>query len=475
MKNRFLVFLLFLLVLISRLPFLSAGYGNDQDGWRVATAARYIATTGEYKASRLPGFPVVELTCSLLWKYGAWAMNLISALTSAVGVGVFFLIARHYGCRNPILLALTYAFTPIVFISSTITMDYMWTMMFVMSCWYACLKGKPVIAGLLLGAAIGCRITALAIALPFALLFFDKQNRKSSILNIITFWVVTGIGGAIAFLPVFFAYHTRFFTYFDQCPSIFIIVVKSITIDIWGSIGSCAVVAVPMIIFRNRNKNFESSIPKTMPREHTRLWIATIGLLVFEFIVFPLEGAYLIPAIPFFLLLIARTLTQVQLRIVCILIILSSFFFSLDTADRPWNPDPTPASMKVSAFGRTIVVNVLRGPVWNDYAQREKRIDYVMEVIRTGDLLDESSAFIVGPWFPYIIEMTPNALPESEFPDYFLQRKNVIYIPLLTPEFLYQFQHEGRRLYYLAMMDLNNLRKTKLDIKQAGVVELQVK
>ncbi|MEP6937397.1 MAG: hypothetical protein ABI871_04945, partial [Chthoniobacterales bacterium] len=54
-------------VALSRLPFLDAGYGVNVDAWRVARAARHIAQTGEYEASRFPGYPVHEIVCSWFW------------------------------------------------------------------------------------------------------------------------------------------------------------------------------------------------------------------------------------------------------------------------------------------------------------------------------------------------------------------------------------------------------------------------
>jgi hypothetical protein len=46
------------LVLVSGVPFLGPGYGPDPEAWRVAWAARVIATTGHYEASRFPGYPL---------------------------------------------------------------------------------------------------------------------------------------------------------------------------------------------------------------------------------------------------------------------------------------------------------------------------------------------------------------------------------------------------------------------------------
>lgn len=178
MKNCIIFLVVFTIVFISRLPFLDAGYGNEQDGWRVASAARYIGTTGEYKASRLPGFPIIEFAYSLVWKHGAWMMNLLTALASAIAVGTLSLIAKHYKCKDFILLALTFAFTPIVFINSTVTMDYLWAMMFVMLSWYSAINRKSFSSGFLFGLAIGCRITTIFMMLPFALLFLTKINEN---------------------------------------------------------------------------------------------------------------------------------------------------------------------------------------------------------------------------------------------------------------------------------------------------------
>ena len=82
------------LVLLTRLPFLGPGYGADPDSWRVAWAARAIATTSRYEASRFPGYPLQEFASSLVWRGGPLALNGMSALLSAIGAGFFALTMR---------------------------------------------------------------------------------------------------------------------------------------------------------------------------------------------------------------------------------------------------------------------------------------------------------------------------------------------------------------------------------------------
>ncbi len=47
-------------VLLSRLPFLAPGAGNDDDGWFLVNAALEIAATGRYTISRFPGYAVQD-------------------------------------------------------------------------------------------------------------------------------------------------------------------------------------------------------------------------------------------------------------------------------------------------------------------------------------------------------------------------------------------------------------------------------
>jgi hypothetical protein len=48
-------------VALSRLAFLTPGYGVNVDAWRVARVARQLSETGIYEVSRFPGYPVQEI------------------------------------------------------------------------------------------------------------------------------------------------------------------------------------------------------------------------------------------------------------------------------------------------------------------------------------------------------------------------------------------------------------------------------
>ena len=153
---------------------------------------------------------------------------------------------------------------------------------------------------------------------------------------------------------------------------------------------------------------------------------------------------------------------------------LSSFFVSIDSADRPWSPQPSYFSRSINSGGRTITIDFLHGPILLDHAQRKQRMEFVQKILKIGDRMEIPSVVVVGTWLSYIIELTPNAKPESEFPDYYAERGNVIYVPLMTNEFLNRFYKDDRRLYYLPTVDQYNLRVEHLDLRSAGAKELEI-
>ena len=200
---------------MTRLPFLANGYGLDPDAWRVANAARLISQTGTYAASRLPGYPVQEITCSFFWQWGPIALNGLTALMSVLAVLFLMLILRHYGARltDAILAGFALAFTPLFFLNSLCSMDYVWAVAFILGAWYVAVRQMPLLAGVLLGIATGCRITSLAMILPLAILLVNVKNFKLSAQR--CGWLSVGavVGTALCFWPVWDCYGMGFWSH----------------------------------------------------------------------------------------------------------------------------------------------------------------------------------------------------------------------------------------------------------------------
>ena len=70
---------LFFVVFVSRLPFISAGYGVEEDSWGIVLAGAHTYLTGIYEPSRFPGHPVHEFIYSAFPFHPEWFYNLFSA------------------------------------------------------------------------------------------------------------------------------------------------------------------------------------------------------------------------------------------------------------------------------------------------------------------------------------------------------------------------------------------------------------
>jgi hypothetical protein len=156
--------------LLTRLPFLPNGYGVDFDAWLLAESARSIAQTGEYVASRRPGYPVVEVLLAPLMHLGPWATNGASALMSIACVLLLRDLLARAGARAASALALAFAVMPAVWIASVSTMDYLWGLALALGALNLADRGHGLRAGLLLGLAIGARATSGLFGLPMLIL-----------------------------------------------------------------------------------------------------------------------------------------------------------------------------------------------------------------------------------------------------------------------------------------------------------------
>src|SRR3954469_18970660 len=84
-----------LVIFLSRLPFLGAGFGAEEDSWLLPLTAKHIALNGAYQMSRAPGHPLQELLYSLIWNAGPFAYNLVSAISSIIAAVFFALALRN--------------------------------------------------------------------------------------------------------------------------------------------------------------------------------------------------------------------------------------------------------------------------------------------------------------------------------------------------------------------------------------------
>jgi hypothetical protein len=424
--------LVLVVVLFSRVPFLDAGYGVNVDAWRVARVAREIATTGQYSVSRFPGYPVQEIVCSWFWRGGPVALNGLTAFFSLVAVAAFMWISRKLRCRDAWLAGLALAVTPIFFVSSACAKDYIWALAFVLLSVLCALDGRALFAGVLLGLGAGCRITSLAMMLPLTLILFGETSGRSRWLSIVTFISVAAATAALVFSPVWLSYGMNFLTFYENhARPDWVTILKRGTVEIWGVAGLIGLCIAASSLFLRRTST-------TSPNK----WVApafvlAIAIYLGAYLRLPDQAGYLLPIVPFVLILAQQFVARRLFQILCACLFISSFAV-------------------VSQNGLS------RGPIFADHVERLETMARIRGFLAYSKTLPGRNTFVVGGWEPQIAVMA------SEF-----RTDRNRYVYLLTANELSDAFKNSDHVFYLPLIREFNYRVTGLDLAQHGALDLR--
>jgi hypothetical protein len=428
------VAILLLAVFASRAPWLDGGYGIDPDACRVVLAAQHIAETGEYKPSRVPGYPVYEYMAALVVSWGPLASNGMTAVLSCIAVLFFALILRRMAVPLYALVAGALAVIPVVFLNSTVTMDYVPALAFMLASTYFMLAGRSVISGICLGLAIGCRLTSGAMWLPLALWAVMSAGDAQQWRGLIVFSTTTLIVGTLSFAPVFFTFGLDLLTFMDitQYPTWDTIIRISVT-DVWGYSGTAVGVAVVVLVVL---ASFGARQALKDARRRRALLVSGLVVVLYSisFLRLPLNAGYLVPLIPFALLALCLCLPRRLVAPIVGLLILAFLFAPADHGP---------------AFA---------GVVRRHYAIREARLDETMKIISRVDQI-EPKTIVVAAW--ELPQIRVYLKPE--------QRGKHIYLYFIkNDEQVLSYLDQGYQIRYLRGLDHYNMEAHGVDLNQYG-------
>ena len=476
-------------VAVSRVPFLTPGYGTDTDAWKLAHAARFIGTEGRYLVSRLPGYPIQELVSALVWKGGPLALNALSALFSVVATVLLFLAARRLGLRQAGLIGLAFAFTPAVYIGSVSAMDYLWAAAFLMGALVLALDGRAAVAGIALGLATGCRITSAMFLLPLALVFASRTPAPR-LRRIVVLAATAAFIGAVCYLPAYLTYGIRFLSYYDPQgprrsvveflagmfhpqPGVFapIFVAGQATVGVFGILGAAAVgvcVLGALISVVRRKRDLPARDVAVEPR---LLWGLTLGVVLplLLYLRLPADEGYLIPAVPFLLLVLAARSSYRLFLATCLLLIASPFVLGVDAVPPKKAVSPTRCSALAREFrlGREIMVlDPLRGQLLMDDAKRRRTMALVPVALEQLERQQPGDLLLAGQLEYVLFYIAPDdrnhpryrdCLSRAELDTCFARGARVVYLPDVR-----------RRTLRLEHYDLRETRAVPADPNQDG-------
>jgi len=372
------------LVLLSRVPFLAEGYGENVDAWRVANAARVIAEEGRYEASRLPGYPLHEAACALVYRGGPIALNGLSAVASACCAMLLAGILRTLRLRLWWLGALAFAMVPIVYVNSVTAKDFLPALALLLGAFLAALNGRFLLAGACLGLATGFRITSCAAAVPLAMLLVARFPVASRT-GLVRFLGTAAALGALSYLPVFATYGSGFFTFAQNhaFPDVSTIVARG-TLEVFGTVGLAGVTAgIAGILWQRRisaprRPEQPASAGGELGAAETIAFLVQLALTVVMFTQLPDQAGYLIVALPFVVILFAAFCHRAFLWIACGLLILSPF--------AEWRP---PA-------------RVSPGAILEDRSHRRETSADIRRFLEFAEMLPGHLLILVGAWEPEI-------------------------------------------------------------------------
>lgn len=439
---------LFFLILLSRLPFLWAGYGIEEDSWAIAISTYLTKTTGIVEPSRLPGHPVHEFPLVWLWNGGYQLSNFLSALYSAIGTVFVALILKHFNFKYYILASIAFAFTPVYYISSTYTIDFVFSETYVLIALYLLLKEKYYLSGIFLGLAVGSRITSGAMLLPFVIIGWQNKNLKQNIITLFKIGIPMTLVSVLSFIPIIAQYGSGFFMYYDQfpypsAPKFF----YKLIIGVWGFAGTLALLFAKLYYFINskrieKGKLFESQIDKKIIIAS----IVVIILYIISYLRLPQKSGYMIPIIPFVLILAGYYLNSKAFKIVCYSLILSPFICSINLTDKYRGSTYSSYAFKYTISGQEVFFDVFSGPIFSDYSKRKQKLKYTDAVIKKANSISEKTVIISGWWFN---EIAVKMLAREK-------NENVIYEAYIDEKKINEYVLNNYKIYYLPEQNLYN-------------------
>jgi hypothetical protein len=450
------------LVLLTRVAFLGPGYGADPDAWRVAWAARTIATTGRYEASRFPGYPLHELVSALAWRGGPLALNGLSALLSALGAGCFALTLRRLGVRDDVLAALALASAPAVQLASVTAMDYAWALGFTLAALDAAVRGRALACGVLAGLAIGCRITSAGWIVPLAIVLARVSPAAGRRREVASFCAVALGVGALAFLPVLITYGPGFLRFYQHGYPRALYVLKNASVDLWGIPGTLAIVIACVALALRLGKRTapgDGEAPGGVAKHAglTAAWACGLAIYAIAYLRLPIKAFYLIPAVPFTLLLLARLLPRAAFAAVCLAVVASPWLLEVSQAGRPDSLAPTLGTVTLPAGGQRWLVDLLRGPIFADHERRALDMRYVDECLARARRLPGESVVAAYDWLPQIRVRLGGK-----------REGRVEYVYLLTHAELDGLRLRGVPVYDLAGAEAENVKVNGVSLRANG-------
>jgi hypothetical protein len=194
--------------------------------------------------------------------------------------------------------------------------------------------------------------------------------------------------------------------------------------------------------------------------KHVIAWLLAIDLYIIAFIKLPMEAGYMIPAIPFVILVFGKYLVRPAFIFFCALLILSPFIFGISPANRVDSSTPSPVSFNFKVGLETLTLDILKGPLLTNESREENSSIYINKVWSSIKTMKQSSCIIAGQWYNRLLYMNGEKT-----------KGKVLIAPHVNRQFILNQLANGRKLYYLPRQNEFNLQLKGADPRLFGATE----
>jgi hypothetical protein len=299
-----------LIFLIASLPLIFLGYGSDGDSYGVLSAGISTWENSIPQMSRHPGYWLYEAMIFCFSKLGGYILTNGATLAASVFVlHRFHSLAVRENVTHAVLLTLCLCLNPWFLIAATSTMDYMWALLFIVLSIEFAIKDKHIIAGVFAGLAAGFRLGSVFVLL-FAFIFsWIKAGIKNSLRGYVLLGCVSIVLIVIFYLPSWLLKEKNFsflnphlvFENLNWTPKLYAGRFFYKIIHLFG-LPSFVIIAAIVAYYTLKQKG-----QINMSRYGIAALGASVGTLIL-FARYPIEIAYLLPFLFFFLLLLGTYL-----------------------------------------------------------------------------------------------------------------------------------------------------------------------
>jgi hypothetical protein len=433
-SHRIQLFLLQVAVIALKIPFLTLGFGPEEDAWGHVYNIIEIFEQGHYIVSRLPGHPAYEALMFLLFPLieFPFIINVLSALAAAFAIREFYRIAVFIGIKRPVLWTLAFALMPAFFLGSTYAIDYSFTIWLILLSTRMLLKRRYVSAGLAIGLATAFRITSLAMLLPAVLYLYMQKSRFRNYLLILLSSAAVSL---VFYTPAIHQYGIGFFDYHKPPGPGFLKAFYKLT---FGAIGIMGVAGCILLVI-NVAKNSIGQVVIGLKNPFSIYLLSGLMLFVLSYLMLTEKSAFAIPIYTFLFLILGtfenKGYQDYGLAMMCI----SLFAFGIQFIHPFRGANPLSYSISVQSADQEIQFSPHVGLYFSELQKRKNKLKYANAAYETlAGMPPSQTAVITGWWYAQL--KTMEWLSDEELPV-----KLVYYVNEKELEELvrqgYQFRH----------------------------------